>query len=73
MHASLLENGWTCSDGRRDCNSPEERESKKIAKGCPRQKLGLCKGCSKCGCFGCDLCRFEDCRCRECMDFWTNR
>ncbi|ONK65967.1 uncharacterized protein A4U43_C06F2820 [Asparagus officinalis] len=52
------------------CDDDEERGSRKVLRGCPRAPL--CKGCTSCVCFGCHLCRFEDCNCRTCVDFLTN-
>ncbi|XP_010675639.3 protein ULTRAPETALA 1-like [Beta vulgaris subsp. vulgaris] len=64
---------WTCSNYPHEilrCEDDEERASKKRLRGCPRRSI--CKGCTSCVCFGCNMCRFEDCACRSCVDFIQN-
>ncbi|XP_020269599.1 LOW QUALITY PROTEIN: protein ULTRAPETALA 1-like [Asparagus officinalis] len=70
---AIANKNWKCSDfpiGNLSCDDDEERGSRKVLRGCPRAPL--CKGCTSCVCFGCHLCRFEDCNCRTCVDFLTN-
>ncbi|XP_074293431.1 protein ULTRAPETALA 2-like [Silene latifolia] len=59
---------------RMNCDMRDEREAKKNARKCPRNKNngGSCLGCTKCVCFGCTMCRFEDCPCRTCVDYVMN-
>lgn len=52
------------------CEDDEERASRKVQRGCFR--LTLCKGCTTCVCFGCEICRFQDCTCQTCIDFTNN-
>ncbi|KAF5806791.1 putative developmental regulator, ULTRAPETALA [Helianthus annuus] len=62
----------TCHDmipGRWTCEDLEERSSRRHS-GCPKKTN--CKGCTHCVCFGCQMCRFEDCGCQECIDFYAN-
>ncbi|KAL1821687.1 hypothetical protein ACET3Z_016556 [Daucus carota] len=64
---------WQCSDmpngrnGRLQCGDKEERATRRMYKRCTRSKT--CTGCTKCVCFGCVTCRFEDCSCQSCVDF----
>ncbi|KAJ0923602.1 putative developmental regulator, ULTRAPETALA [Helianthus annuus] len=53
---------WSCED-------LEERSSRPRS-GC--RKNSKCEGCMHCVCFGCKMCRFEDCRCQVCVDFYSN-
>ncbi|KAF5806802.1 putative developmental regulator, ULTRAPETALA [Helianthus annuus] len=55
-------NTWSCED-------LEERSSRPRS-GC--RKNSKCEGCMHCVCFGCKMCRFEDCRCQVCVDFYSN-
>ncbi|XP_024976322.1 protein ULTRAPETALA 2-like [Cynara cardunculus var. scolymus] len=60
---SMIPGRWTCED-------LEERISSRSRTGC--RKNIRCRGCVYCVCFGCRLCRFEDCTCRMCVDFYAN-
>jgi hypothetical protein len=55
---------------RMSCDDDEERGSRKVLKGCTR--AASCTGCMKCVCFGCKMCRFTDCGCQTCVDFYRN-
>ncbi|KAL0001117.1 hypothetical protein SO802_014898 [Lithocarpus litseifolius] len=69
-HDALANKNWKCTDWPYDkisCDDEEERECRKICKGCPRSST--CRGCTSCVCFGCTRCRFWDCDCRTCVDF----
>ncbi|AQK99959.1 Protein ULTRAPETALA 1 [Zea mays] len=60
-----------CGKGRRvSCADEEERASRKVLRGCSRSPS--CTGCMKCVCFGCETCRFVDCDCQTCVDFYRN-
>ncbi|XP_060190963.1 protein ULTRAPETALA 2-like [Lycium barbarum] len=64
---------WKCSDmphNRISCDDVEERESRKLCRGCPR--TAKCNGCARCVCFGCRMCTFNDCNCRACVDYLNN-
>ncbi|KAK6934318.1 hypothetical protein RJ641_034473 [Dillenia turbinata] len=64
---------WKCTDsvdGSLTCETEEERFSRKALCGCPRAIS--CQGCRRCICLGCDMCHFEDCSCRACLDFFQN-
>lgn len=52
------------------CDDEEERASRKVLRGCSRAPS--CTGCMKCVCFGCETCRFKDCDCQTCVDFYRN-
>lgn len=52
------------------CDDEEERASRKVLRGCSRSPS--CTGCMKCVCFGCETCRFVDCDCQTCVDFYRN-
>ncbi|KAK4395952.1 protein ULTRAPETALA 2 [Sesamum angolense] len=52
------------------CDNPEERETRKVCRGCPRAQR--CEGCEQCVCLGCDMCRFEDCHCQACVEYILN-
>ncbi|CAK9183056.1 unnamed protein product [Ilex paraguariensis] len=72
-HDALANKNWTCSDMPNDqmtCEDVEERKSRKACRGCPEN--AACKGCIRCVCFGCSMCRFPDCTCRTCVDFIQN-
>ncbi|KAL8166173.1 LOW QUALITY PROTEIN: hypothetical protein V2J09_007672 [Rumex salicifolius] len=72
-HDACLDENWTCADFPNQevcCEDDEERQPKKILRGCFMRPL--CKGCNFCVCFGCFICRFEDCKCRSCVDFIKN-
>ncbi|KAL8166175.1 hypothetical protein V2J09_007674 [Rumex salicifolius] len=72
-HDACLDENWTCADFPNQevcCEDDEERQPKKILRGCFMRPL--CKGCNFCVCFGCFMCRFEDCKCRSCVDFIKN-
>ncbi|KAI3457516.1 hypothetical protein Pfo_014179 [Paulownia fortunei] len=72
-HDALVDNNWKCSnipDHSLTCNDVEERESRKLRRGCP--KASRCQGCEQCVCLGCDMCRFEDCSCQTCVEFILN-
>ncbi|KMZ70634.1 Protein ULTRAPETALA 1 [Zostera marina] len=72
-HDALAKCNWECSDmpfHRVSCEDDEERASRKVQRGCFR--LTLCKGCTTCVCFGCEICRFQDCTCQTCIDFTNN-
>ena len=59
----LFLNSWS----RLQCGDKEERATRRMYKRCTRSKT--CTGCTKCVCFGCVTCRFEDCSCQSCVDF----
>ncbi|XP_021758524.1 protein ULTRAPETALA 1-like [Chenopodium quinoa] len=64
---------WTCSDFPYKflrCEDDERRGAKNLVRGCPLKPT--CEGCSSCVCFGCDMCRFDDCDCRTCLDYILN-
>ncbi|KAE8798518.1 protein ULTRAPETALA 1-like [Hordeum vulgare] len=72
-HDALAKPNWTCADLTADsvtCEDDEERGSRKVLKGCSR--AASCTGCMKCVCFGCEMCRFTDCECQTCVDFYRN-
>ncbi|GAA0142689.1 hypothetical protein Leryth_005962 [Lithospermum erythrorhizon] len=72
-HEALQKESWKCSDmalGKITCDADEERASRKAYRGCSRSPT--CKGCTSCVCFGCELCRFSDCNCQNCIDFTRN-
>uniref|UniRef100_A0A1D1YFV8 Protein ULTRAPETALA 1 n=1 Tax=Anthurium amnicola TaxID=1678845 RepID=A0A1D1YFV8_9ARAE len=72
-HDALANQNWKCSDmpfDRISCDDDEERASRKNYRGCSSSPL--CSGCTTCVCFGCELCRFSDCRCQVCVDFMRN-
>ncbi|KAL7111483.1 hypothetical protein ACP275_05G090900 [Erythranthe tilingii] len=72
-HQTLANNNWRCSDVPNHsltCDDAEERGSRKVCRGCPRDSK--CGGCEKCVCFGCDWCRFDDCNCQTCVEFIIN-
>ncbi|KAL3647045.1 hypothetical protein CASFOL_008013 [Castilleja foliolosa] len=72
-HDALLNTDWKCSDMPNQslsCREAEERECRKVIRGCPR--ASRCAGCEQCVCVGCDMCRFEDCNCRTCAEFILN-
>ncbi|XAR55817.1 hypothetical protein NMG60_11036025 [Bertholletia excelsa] len=71
-HDSSIKVDWTCSDSpyRITCETLDERESRKLCRGCPR--AAKCKGCISCVCLGCGMCRFKDCSCRTCIEFIDN-
>ncbi|XP_016461420.1 protein ULTRAPETALA 2-like [Nicotiana tabacum] len=72
-HDAVANKDWKCSDmphKRISCNDAEERESRKACRACPR--TAKCNGCVRCVCFGCSMCKFEDCNCRACVDFLKN-
>lgn len=72
-HDALLDQNWNCSDFPTDkirCDDEEERASRKVLRGCSRSPL--CKGCTSCVCFGCEICRFTECSCQICIDFTRN-
>ncbi|CAM0883328.1 unnamed protein product [Alopecurus aequalis] len=72
-HDALAKLNWTCADlttDRMTCDDDEERGSRKVLKGCSR--AASCTGCMKCVCFGCEMCRFTDCACQTCIDFYRN-
>lgn len=72
-HDALAKHNWTCADlttDRMSCDDDEERGSRKVLKGCSR--AASCTGCMKCVCFGCTMCRFTDCACQTCVDFYSN-
>ncbi|XAR56583.1 hypothetical protein NMG60_11037124 [Bertholletia excelsa] len=71
-HDALAKENWTCSDCPNNitCETLEERESRRLCRGCPR--AAKCKGCISCVCLGCGMCRFKDCSCRTCMEFMEN-
>ncbi|XP_054812229.1 protein ULTRAPETALA 2-like [Prosopis cineraria] len=48
------------------CEDEEERDNRKMYRGCPLVKQ--CPGCKYCNCTGCLKCRFLNCNCRECTD-----
>ncbi|KAL7150177.1 hypothetical protein ABFS83_05G092700 [Erythranthe nasuta] len=69
----ILRNNRRCSDVPNHsltCDDGEERGSRKVCRGCPRDSK--CGGCEKCVCFGCDWCRFDDCNCQTCVEFIMN-
>ncbi|KAJ0571003.1 putative developmental regulator, ULTRAPETALA [Helianthus annuus] len=55
----MIPGRWTCED-------LEERSSRRHS-GFPKKTN--CKGCTSCVCFGCRMCRFEDCGCQECIAY----
>ncbi|KAM7492619.1 hypothetical protein LguiA_035540 [Lonicera macranthoides] len=72
-HDALTNPKWKCSDmpsGRVKCEDEKERKSRKECRGCPAR--GKCNGCTRCVCLGCSMCRFGDCNCRSCVEFFTN-
>ncbi|PAN28152.1 hypothetical protein GQ55_5G135400 [Panicum hallii var. hallii] len=72
-HDALAKINWTCADLTTDrvtCDDDEERASRKVLRGCSRATS--CAGCMKCVCFGCETCRFKDCGCQTCVDFYRN-
>ncbi|KAL1549543.1 protein ULTRAPETALA 1-like [Salvia divinorum] len=72
-HDALVKSDWICSDmpnNTLSCRVGEERESRKVNRGCP--KAAKCAGCEQCVCFGCEMCRFETCACKSCIDFIIN-
>ncbi|XP_020590786.1 protein ULTRAPETALA 2-like [Phalaenopsis equestris] len=72
-HDAVLDPNWKCSDLSSDeycCEDEEERATRRSIRGCSR--AALCKGCTLCVCFGCDICRFPDCACQTCIDFVRN-
>ncbi|CDP07784.1 unnamed protein product [Coffea canephora] len=72
-HDASLKQDWQCSDMLTTiitCDDAEERNSRKSSRGCPRNPS--CKGCVRCVCLGCSTCRFEDCECRSCREFYSN-
>ncbi|XP_024994964.1 protein ULTRAPETALA 1-like [Cynara cardunculus var. scolymus] len=72
-HDAFINDHWKCSDMPYDkitCEEEEERASRRVYRGCLRSTT--CKGCTSCVCFGCDTCRFSDCRCQTCIDFTRN-
>nr|CAB3478505.1 unnamed protein product [Digitaria exilis] len=72
-HDALAKLNWTCADLTTDrvtCDDEEERASRKVLRGCSRATS--CNGCMKCVCFGCETCRFKDCDCQTCVDFYRN-
>ncbi|RLN24930.1 hypothetical protein C2845_PM07G25030 [Panicum miliaceum] len=72
-HDALAKINWTCADLTTDrvtCDDEEERASRKVLRGCSRATS--CAGCMKCVCFGCETCRFKDCDCQTCVDFYRN-
>ncbi|GJM92937.1 hypothetical protein PR202_ga09446 [Eleusine coracana subsp. coracana] len=72
-HDALAKINWTCADLTTDsanCDDDEERASRKVLRGCSR--TASCSGCMKCVCFGCVTCRFDDCSCQTCVDFYRN-
>ncbi|XP_057779698.1 protein ULTRAPETALA 1-like [Salvia miltiorrhiza] len=72
-HDALVITDWTCSNmpnNTLSCSVGEERESRKVNRGCPR--ASKCGGCEQCVCFGCEMCRFETCTCQSCIDFIIN-
>ncbi|KAI3686265.1 hypothetical protein L1987_79939 [Smallanthus sonchifolius] len=71
-HDAAARETRTCSDmipGRWTCEDLEARRSRSHS-GC--RKNSKCKGCKHCVCFGCEMCRFEDCGCQMCTDFYAN-
>ncbi|KAG8068138.1 hypothetical protein GUJ93_ZPchr0005g15002 [Zizania palustris] len=72
--AAAARHGWTCHDlspaGRMSCDDEEERASRRPSRGCAR--AAACVGCERCVCFGCEICRFADCSCQTCVDFYHN-
>ncbi|KAK8952092.1 Protein ULTRAPETALA 1 [Platanthera zijinensis] len=73
-HDAVLDASWKCSDLPSDdklsCDGEEERASRRSLRGCSRS--ALCKGCTLCVCFGCEICRYPDCSCQTCIDFLSN-
>ncbi|KAF7836766.1 protein ULTRAPETALA 1-like [Senna tora] len=51
------------------CDEEEERDNRKMYRGCPAIKH--CRGCNYCICNGCLKCRFLNCNCQPCTDFMT--
>ncbi|KAI3457501.1 hypothetical protein Pfo_014164 [Paulownia fortunei] len=73
-HDALLDKNWKCSDMLNNsltCDDDEERECRRVSRGCP--KAAKCNGCTNCFCLGCNMCCFEDCSCRACLDFTQNK
>ncbi|GMH05662.1 hypothetical protein Nepgr_007502 [Nepenthes gracilis] len=73
FHDASFNKNWTCADfpyAVLRCKDAEERACKRKLRGCPRKPT--CRGCSYCVCFGCPMCRFQDCSCRICVDFILN-
>ncbi|KAK1407076.1 hypothetical protein QVD17_38687 [Tagetes erecta] len=71
-HDAAARETRTCKDmipGKWKCEDLEERSSRRH-NGC-RKNIG-CKGCKHCICLGCNMCRFEDCGCQMCNDFYAN-
>ncbi|KAK1407079.1 hypothetical protein QVD17_38690 [Tagetes erecta] len=72
FHNAAARENRTCKDmipGLWTCEDLEERRSR-LHSGC-RKKLN-CKGCRHCVCLGCSMCKFEDCGCQMCIDFYAN-
>ncbi|KAI4334688.1 hypothetical protein L6164_013403 [Bauhinia variegata] len=72
-HDALLKANWKCSDWTLHditCEEDEERASRKVYRGCPRQ--GRCQGCPTCVCLGCYKCRYLHCSCQICTEFVQN-
>ncbi|KQK10074.1 protein ULTRAPETALA 2 [Brachypodium distachyon] len=72
-HDCVAKHNWTCADlttNRITCDDDEERATRMELKGCSRN--ASCNGCVKCVCFGCEICRFTDCGCQTCLDFYRN-
>ncbi|KAG5546320.1 hypothetical protein RHGRI_018482 [Rhododendron griersonianum] len=57
FHDALAKVNWTCSDTPITCEDPEERQSRKVRRGCPES--ARCSGCVSCVCVGCGMCRFK--------------
>ncbi|KAI8552673.1 hypothetical protein RHMOL_Rhmol06G0284500 [Rhododendron molle] len=73
FHDALAKVNWTCSDTPYEkitCEDMEERQSRKVRRGCPES--ARCSGCMSCVCVGCGMCRFKGCLCRTCVDFVDN-
>ncbi|KAJ0612126.1 putative developmental regulator, ULTRAPETALA [Helianthus annuus] len=49
---------------------PSNERSLRTHGGCRRNSK--CKGYEHCVCFGCQMCRFEDCGCQVCADFYAS-
>ncbi|PWA76556.1 hypothetical protein CTI12_AA233780 [Artemisia annua] len=60
----------TCSDMGWTCQDFAVRTSAAKQKGC--QEDFICEGCVRCICLGCKMCRFKDCNCKTCVQFYAN-
>lgn len=52
-----------------NCDEEEEREVRRAQRGCVHSRY--CLGCVHCVCLGCTVCRFNECECPSCVEFFS--